>query len=327
MKKRGAVKRPNHSLDDYFQNIDPISSDSEGVYSQDAQNERQEVTKIRRFSNDDPLPANSQFHDHISSFSTDFDLASQEQPHFEIEENVLKDLNDWKPEVHSADISEVEEEEEEEIDYSIIDTMPHFEPFEVSTPTLPEPELPQFARHHHSSKKKNNIPFIKNGMADTALKSILREQEEFDVWERHINREMASSRSIAHVCSKSKDAHVCRMLETWVDRGLVFSYCVLLNDEEMEQVLVSNSRTTDDDVIEEFSQPSSLPPYEYKEGDARVLLLFSFAYMNPTISKKRFIENEKLVGIWPPLNHLKLDFGEGEEDVLIVTRFKADSIY
>jgi hypothetical protein len=117
------------------------------------------------------------------------------------------------------------------------------------------------------------------------------------------------------------------MLETWVDRGLVFSYCVLLNEEEMDQVLGSDPRTNGEDAIEEFSQPCSLPPYEYKEGEARVLLLFSFAYMNPAISKNRFIKNEKLVGIWPPLNHLRLDFGQGEEDVLIVTRFKADSIY
>jgi hypothetical protein len=102
------------------------------------------------------------FNEHISSFSTDFDIASQERPRIEeVEENVLKDLDNWNPEVHSAYVSEVEEEEEEELDYSIMDTMPHFEPINTSTPTIPEPELPQFAKQHHSSKKKNSIPFIK----------------------------------------------------------------------------------------------------------------------------------------------------------------------
>lgn len=135
--------------------------------------------------------------------------------------------------------------------------------------------------------------------------------------------------SIIKVCSQSPGSRLFRLMDPWIERGLVFAWCVPLKESEIQQVVgtpVSSqfSREEDSqDIIEDFSQPSSLPPYEPEQGEERLLMAFSFCFINTTVSKDTFVQKEKCVGIWPPWTEM-----EGEDEkVYLVTRFKSDVIY
>ncbi|KAG1143628.1 hypothetical protein G6F37_008432 [Rhizopus arrhizus] len=140
-------------------------------------------------------------------------------------------------------------------------------------PAVPLPTLPQYLRRRHLNREdKKFIEFKKGGIAEKALSTLVRQRDEFNAWERGVNASMAKYGSIIKVCSQSPGSRLFRLMDPWIERGLVFAWCVPLKESEIQQVIgtpVSSqfSREEDSqDIIEDFSQPSSLPPYEPEQG-------------------------------------------------------------
>lgn len=146
---------------------------------------------------------------------------------------------------------------------------------------------------------------------------------------------MAKYGSIIKVCNKSPESQAFRLIDPWIERGLVFSWCVSLKESEIVQVVgpmtPGNSQISwnedTQDIIEDFSQPKPLPPYEPEENEERFLMVFSFAYIATTVSKDMFVKNERCVGIWPPWTESEIDVNNRRQKVYLITRFKSDVIY
>lgn len=139
--------------------------------------------------------------------------------------------------------------------------------------------------------------------------------------------------SIVKVCLKQPEVYLFRMIKTWAEGGLVFSWCVLLKDEEI-QFLLSNDEgsvpNTQSDSIKDFQSQRipSLPDYIPQEDDEKILFAFSFCFTNSRVSLQNFIEHEQVVGIWPDWSEVSLELDNyGPCEVNLARRFKANSIY
>ncbi|CAO3700006.1 unnamed protein product [Rhizopus stolonifer] len=186
----------------------------------------------------------------------------------------------------------------------------------ISRPTVPLPKIPEYLRRSHVERNhKKFIEFKKGGVAERALAVEIKQKEDFIIWENGVNAMMAKYGSIIKVCNKSPESQAFRLIDPWVERGLVFSWCVSLKESEIVQVVgpmtPGNSQISwnedTQDIIEDFSQPKPLPPYEPEENEERFLIAFSFAYIATTVSKDMFVKNERCVGVWPPWTESEID--------------------
>lgn len=145
--------------------------------------------------------------------------------------------------------------------------------------------------------------------------------------------------SMAKICQKE---HVCplyRMTDTWLEGGLVFSWCITLDQDDIVILDTSQKNTQTDSINDRASQSTTwsfatpnyiLPEYEPSQDEKRSLIAFSFAYMH-NVSKvliSKFVNEEKVVGIWPGWTEYDATLADyGTVKVRLVTKFKADSIY
>lgn len=131
-------------------------------------------------------------------------------------------------------------------------------------------------------------------------------------------------------CQNDTDIFLFRMLETWSEGGLIFSWCVLLKEEEVE-LLRSRTALVDEnsqDAITEFtSQPAlRLPDYQHDSQEEKFLFAFSSVYLN--ITMERFITEEQVMGIWSTWTEIQVDLKDyGPCTVNLATRFKPNSVY
>ncbi|KAI9283358.1 hypothetical protein BY458DRAFT_448840 [Sporodiniella umbellata] len=211
--------------------------------------------------------------------------------------------------------------------------IPHFT--STSQPVIPLPKTPAYLRHSYVERNNQKyIDFKKGGIAEKAIALEIRQKKAFDTWEHDVNALMAKYGSIVKVCSKSPGSQAFRLIESWVERGLVFSWCVPLKESEILQITSISAQNSfaswsenTQDTIEDFSQSQPLPPYQPEDNDQRFLMVFSFAYVSTKISREVFVQKESCVGIWPPWSESELDISGQRHKVYLITRFKSDVIY
>lgn len=143
---------------------------------------------------------------------------------------------------------------------------------------------------------------------------------------------MAKYGSIVKVCQKQPEVYLFRMINTWAEGNLVFSWCVLLKDEEIQYLLSNDTEepNTQTDSIQDFYSQKipTLPDYIPQEDDEKMLFAFSFCFTSTRVSLQNFIENEQVVGIWPDWSEVNMELdGHGPCEVNLARRFKANSIY
>jgi hypothetical protein len=101
--------------------------------------------------------------------------------------------------------------------------------------------------------------------------------------------------SVTKVCTQDPQGRLCRILEIWVENGMVFSWCVDLTIEERQQLLATTGHILsqqqeyhrDDDNIQQdrdigvsLSQPPpSLPTYEPNNDDRPYVCVFATTYL------------------------------------------------
>jgi hypothetical protein len=145
--------------------------------------------------------------------------------------------------------------------------------------------------------------------------------------------------SIVKVCQKEQICPLFRMTDAWLEGGLVFSWCVPLDQDKIVILDASQKNTQTDSFADMASQSTNwsfatpnytIPDYEPSQVEDRSLYAFSFAYMHNVsqISIKKFVDNEQVVGIWPEWTEYNATLADyGTIKVKLVTKFKADSIY
>lgn len=150
---------------------------------------------------------------------------------------------------------------------------------------------------------------------------------------------MAKYGSMAKICQKQPVCSLYRMTDTWLEGGLVFSWCVPLDYNSIVFLDSSQKNTQTESTNDMTSQSTSwsfgtpnyiLPEYESSQGGERILFAFSFAYMHNVskMSMNKFVNEEKVVGIWPGWSEYDATLADyGSVKVNLATKFKADSIY
>ncbi|KAI9490887.1 hypothetical protein BDB00DRAFT_835828 [Zychaea mexicana] len=188
-------------------------------------------------------------------------------------------------------------------------------------------------RHHHQDQeytpKNKPLDFKTDGPAADILRQISRAAEDHAAWESKVRAEMAKLGSLPQVCSLFDNATLFRVLDSWVERGLIFGRCVQVRPSElahiMQQASGGNSDDDDDDMIEDLvSQPATLPPYTPIDGEQEYTFLFSFAHMPQITSsvKTKFLQ-EECAAVWTPWTVVS----DTQREVYVATRFLTYSMY
>ncbi|ORZ20723.1 hypothetical protein BCR42DRAFT_409373 [Absidia repens] len=223
-------------------------------------------------------------------------------------------------------------------------------------------QKPAFILDHTNSSNNNNknnatnksqLPIKKDGLASMALDCINQEVRSFRVWQSSVLAEMAKHGSVSKVCQQDPEGRLCRILEMWVEHGMVFSWCVDLTIKEREQLLTTTkdgsggsqqqqqqqqqqqrqSEMDDDDIIMQYDsdidissqQPLVLPTYEPSEDDRPYVCVFATTYLNgPRKSIIAKLMTAQYMAMWAPWTTVPISVDGADLYVHIVTRFMMD---
>ncbi|KAG0171222.1 hypothetical protein DFQ28_001087 [Apophysomyces sp. BC1034] len=299
-------------------------------------------------------------HDPIRSFSDDDrDAPLEEDISFNTSSSmshILDGLDMWQPSTShdQCDVDTIldswtddDDDDNDEINKFTQPSKHQLPPRDQQTSTLQFKlpcTLPPIYRHdlRGDQQRQNPINFKHDGLAVKALEVITNEKNEHMVWNRRVRGESMSTTlgpsinvcavaklgCVARACKTFGDAQLFRAIDMWKEHGLVFAWCVAVKDSEVSEALNTLPSDDGDDIIEEdFPPPVVLPPYTPSADDERCLFLFSFAYMQITVSMKSRFLMDNCVGIWAPWTVVPMVVNGEQHNVHIVTRFMTDSIY
>ncbi|CEP17490.1 hypothetical protein [Parasitella parasitica] len=195
----------------------------------------------------------------------------------------------------------------------------------------------------------------KNGLTDIALQTILKETELHEKWECGINAELAKKGSLAKVCKEiDREAILFWINDSWLEGNLIFAWCTLMDEEEIKRwISMKQNKEIEEETEEEVLTDRFLDLIEYSEqSDANInsiiknhpdeallningvskhefLFAFSLAYIKSRKYAKKFIEQERVVAVWPDSwSELQLVLPRiGHCIANVTSKFKADSIY
>ncbi|KAI8646123.1 hypothetical protein BD408DRAFT_410710 [Parasitella parasitica] len=207
----------------------------------------------------------------------------------------------------------------------------------------------------------------KEGLTDTALQTILRETELHEKWEYGINAQLAKYGNIAKVCKEvAKEAVLFWVNDSWLEGNLIFAWCTLMDEQEIEgwitikqeaeveeakveQVEAEEEELADrllclmedDEKIDTSVNNSTIKNHpdeallstinndRLPEHDDSFLFAFSLAYVKSRKYAKKFIEQERVVAVWPDSwSELQITLPKiGHFIANVTSKFKADSIY
>jgi hypothetical protein len=165
-------------------------------------------------------------------------------------------------------------------------------------------------------------------------------------------------RSIVKACNSSnEEVFLFRMIKVWMERGLIFAWCVQLNQSEIDIMMLqppppppqstpplskdgnnsskngssnSNSNSNNSsfdkyDTSSVFKSPptiNTLPPYVENEAVEKILFAFSFSYHTNSSNifqlKEEFMKRNRVVAIWPPWDPIYVRLKEEEEEEIAV---------
>ncbi|GAN09912.1 hypothetical protein MAM1_0302d09445 [Mucor ambiguus] len=189
------------------------------------------------------------------------------------------------------------------------------------------------------------------GITAVAFRTILQETEMHEKWEDAMSAQLAEYGNIAQVC-KENDANAALfwILDSWVEGNVIFAWCTCMDDDDIEEwvsvkkadekkeetmnssiALIPDddaTATTNTDTIKSYPDQDLLNNMD-KIPEEKFLFAFSLAYIKSRKYAKKFIEQERVVAVWPD------DWSELQITLPIIghcvanltSKFKADSIY
>ncbi|KAK4521854.1 uncharacterized protein ATC70_004392 [Mucor velutinosus] len=189
------------------------------------------------------------------------------------------------------------------------------------------------------------------GITAVALRTILQETEAHEKWENAMNAQLATYGNIAQMCKeKDSNAALFWILDSWIEGNVLFAWCTCMDeddidewvsakkaDEEKEETTDPSMDSTPNDATTTAANNDAIKSYPDQEllnsmdemPEEKCLFAFSLAYIKSRKYAKKFIEEERVVAVWPD------DWSELQITLPIVghciakltSKFKADSIY
>lgn len=196
----------------------------------------------------------------------------------------------------------------------------------------------------------------KEGLTDVALRTILKETELHEKWEDAMNAQLAQYGNIAKVCKEvNSEAVLFWLLDSWIEGNLIFAWCTLMDEEEIDNWISTKEdedeeegssgqfsslmRIEDDCTSNKYGMSTikSCPDDglltvmndELSEPEEKFLFAFSLAYIKSRKYAKKFIEEERVVAVWPDdWSEIQITLPKiGHCIANLTSKFKADSIY
>ncbi|KAL0140295.1 hypothetical protein V8B55DRAFT_1505949 [Mucor lusitanicus] len=194
------------------------------------------------------------------------------------------------------------------------------------------------------------------GITAVALKAILQETEMHETWENAMNAQLAKHGNIAQVCKEEDvDAALFWILDSWIEGNVIFAWCTCMDeegvdkwlsakkaDEEKREATDSTLAFTPDDgdddetatTIANHDAIKSYPDQDLLNNmdavpEEKFLFAFSLAYIKSRKYARKFIEEERVVAVWPDdWSELQITLPMvGHCTAKLTSKFKADSIY
>ncbi|KAL9548148.1 hypothetical protein MBANPS3_005829 [Mucor bainieri] len=191
-----------------------------------------------------------------------------------------------------------------------------------------------------------------DGITAVALKTILQESQVHEKWEDTMNAQLATHGNIAEAC-KEEDASAALfwILDSWIEGNVIFAWCTCMDEDDMDEWLSAKkaeeeekegystissatfmpdtvTTTTNDEAIKSYPDQDLLNNMD-KIPEEKFLFAFSLAYVKSRKYAKKFIEEERVVAVWPDdWSELQITLPVvGHCMARLTNKFKADSIY
>ncbi|KAL9543754.1 hypothetical protein PS6_009121 [Mucor atramentarius] len=189
------------------------------------------------------------------------------------------------------------------------------------------------------------------GITSVALKVILQETEMHEKWENAMNAQLAKHGNIAKMCTaEDSEAALFWILDSWIEGNVIFAWCTYMDEDDIDQwisakeedekkeeaidpsmALIPNTdtiTTTDNYAIKSYPDQKLLNNMNGMPGE-KYLFAFSLAYIKSRKYAKKFIEEERVVAVWPEeWSELQIMLPiVGHCIAILTSKFKADSIY
>lgn len=207
------------------------------------------------------------------------------------------------------------------------------------------------------------------GITAVALKTILQETEMHEKWDNAMNAQcivyfpscrekilteicvVARYGNIAQMCREEcSDAALFRILDSWIEGNVIFAWCTCMDEDDIDEWISAKKaeeekeETTDlsmafipDNTATTFSSSCAIKSYPDQEllinmdavPEEKFLFAFSLAYIKSRKYAKKFIEEERVVAVWPDdWSELQITLPiAGHCTARLTSKFKADSIY
>lgn len=158
--------------------------------------------------------------------------------------------------------------------------------------------------------------------------------------------------NIAQVCKEEDaDAALFRILDSWIEGNVIFAWCTCMDEDEIDEWIAakkadeekeditdpSMALIPDDTAITAAANNNAIKSYPDQEllinmdvvPEEKFLFAFSLAYIKSRKYAKKFIEEERVVAVWPDdWSELQITLPiAGHCTARLTSKFKADSIY
>lgn len=162
--------------------------------------------------------------------------------------------------------------------------------------------------------------------------------------------------NIAKVCKEmNSEADLFWILDSWIEGNVIFAWCTLMDEEEIDNWIATKEgedeeeentgqfnsliRIEDDYTSNKYGMAAikSCPDDELltsmndelSDPEEKFLFAFSLAYIKSRKYAKKFIEQERVVAVWPDdWSEIQITLPKiGHCIANLTSRFKADSIY